>query len=185
MTDLLKVLQGSLQKPVSAGLASTSTPGGSLDALLEEADVALAHARSRGQVIADSEPPSTEDAGAVRQKTVLLTDDDPEVTRITDAHVRGSGYRTHLAFDGEQAIQAIRVLRPDAVVLDLMLPKRTGFDVLAEIQQLPAPRPRVVVLSARGREEDITRAFSLGADDYMIKPFSPQELLARLGRLLR
>jgi len=70
-------------------------------------------------------------------------------------------------------------------VLDLMLPKRTGFDVLAELRQMPAPRPSVLVLSARGREEDVTRAFALGADDYMIKPFSPQELIARLGRLLR
>ena len=116
---------------------------------------------------------------------VLLTDDDPEVTRITDAHVRAGGYRTQLAFDGEAALRAIREQRPDAIVLDLMLPKRTGFDVLAELRQMPAPRPSVLVLSARGREEDVTRAFALGADDYMIKPFSPQELIARLGRLLR
>ena len=87
-----------------------------------------------------------------------------------DAHHRrtraGRGYRTSLAFDGEAALQAVREQKPDAIVLDLMLPKRTGFDVLAELRQMPAPRPSVLVLSARGREEDVTRAFALGADDY-------------------
>jgi DNA-binding response OmpR family regulator len=184
MSALLKKLQATLQKPLHAGLAASTAPGGSLDALLEQADVNLAHARARGQVVVE-QLERGEAAAVPLQKTVLLTDDDPEVTRITDAHVRAAGYRTHLAFDGAQAIQSILAMRPDAVVLDLMLPKRTGFDVLGEIQQMPPPRPRVIVLSARGREEDVTRAFSLGADDYMIKPFSPQELLARLGRLLR
>jgi DNA-binding response OmpR family regulator len=61
----------------------------------------------------------------------------------------------------------------------------TGFDVLAQIRNMPDGRPHVIVLSARGREEDVMRAFDLGADDYMTKPFSPQELLARIGRFLR
>jgi len=70
------------------------------------------------------------------------------------------------------------------VLLDLMLPKRSGFEVLADLRRLE-PRPRVVVLSARGHEEDVARAFELGADDYLAKPFSPQELRVRIGRLLR
>ena len=116
---------------------------------------------------------------------VLFTNDDPEVNQITDATFVPGGYRTQLAFAGKRPSGDLREQRPDAIVLDLMLPKRTGFDVLAELRQMPAPRPSVLVLSARGREEDVTRAFALGADDYMIKPFSPQELIARLGRLLR
>ena len=159
----------------------STAPGAALDTLFEQADQALAHARSRGQLLVEF----AHGGAAGASPMVLLTDDDPEVTRITDAHVRAGGYRTQLAFDGEAALQAIREQKPDAVVLDLMLPKRTGFDVLAELRQMPAPRPSVLVLSARGREEDVTRAFALGADDYMIKPFSPQELIARLGRLLR
>jgi DNA-binding response OmpR family regulator len=181
LTDLLDRLKLTLAAPVAAGLAGSTAPGTSLATLMEQADQALAHARSRGQLLVEFSHAGA--AGA--SPMVLLTDDDPEVTRITDAHVRAGGYRTQLAFDGEAALRAVREQRPDAIVLDLMLPKRTGFDVLAELRQMPAPRPSVLVLSARGREEDVTRAFALGADDYMIKPFSPQELIARLGRLLR
>jgi DNA-binding response OmpR family regulator len=181
LTDLLDRLKLTIEGPVAAGLAGSTAAGASLDTLFDQADQALAHARSRGQLLVEFSKGGA--AGATPM--VLLTDDDPEVTRITDAHVRAGGYRTQLAFDGEAALQAIREQKPDAIVLDLMLPKRTGFDVLAELRQMPAPRPSVLVLSARGREEDVTRAFALGADDYMIKPFSPQELIARLGRLLR
>jgi DNA-binding response OmpR family regulator len=181
LTDLLDRLKLTIAGPVAAGLAGSTAPGASFDTLFEQADQALAHARSRGQLLVEFAHAGTSGASPM----VLLTDDDPEVTRITDAHVRAGGYRTQLAFDGEAALQAIREQRPDAIVLDLMLPKRTGFDVLAELRQMPAPRPSVLVLSARGREEDVTRAFALGADDYMIKPFSPQELIARLGRLLK
>ncbi|MFI5076771.1 MAG: response regulator [Vicinamibacteria bacterium] len=181
LTDLLDRLKQTIAAPVAAGLAGSTSPGASFETLFEHADQALAHARSRGQLLVEFSHAGA--AGA--SPMVLLTDDDPEVTRITDAHVRAGGYRTSLAFDGEAALQAVREQKPDAIVLDLMLPKRTGFDVLAELRQMPAPRPSVLVLSARGREEDVTRAFALGADDYMIKPFSPQELIARLGRLLR
>jgi two-component system cell cycle response regulator len=181
LSDLLDRLKLTIGAPVAAGLAGSSAPGGSFETLVEQADQALAHARSRGQLLVEFAH-----AGAAGSSPmVLLTDDDPEVTRITDAHVRAGGYRTQLAFDGEAALRMIREQKPDAIVLDLMLPKRTWFDVLAELRQMPAPRPSVLVLSARGREEDVTRAFALGADDYMIKPFSPQELIARLGRLLR
>jgi DNA-binding response OmpR family regulator len=181
LTDLLDRLKLTIAAPVAAGLAGSTSPGASLDTLIEQADQALAHARSRGQLLVEF----TVGGAAGAAPMVLLTDDDPEVTRITDAHVRAGGYRTQLAFDGEAALRAVREQKPDAIVLDLMLPKRTGFDVLSELRQMPAPRPSVLVLSARGREEDVTRAFALGADDYMIKPFSPQELIARLGRLLR
>ena len=74
---------------------------------------------------------------------------------------------------------------PAVIVLELMLPKRSGFDVLARLRELPEPRPRVVVVSSHSREEDVMRAFELGADDYLTKPFNPQELLARVGRLLK
>jgi two-component system, cell cycle response regulator len=181
LTDLLDRLKLTIAAPVAAGLSGSTAAGASLDTLIDQADQALAHARSRGQLLVEF----THGGAAGAAPMVLLTDDDPEVTRITDAHVRAGGYRTQLAFDGEAALQAIRDQKPDAIVLDLMLPKRTGFDVLSELRQMPAPRPSVLVLSARGREEDVTRAFALGADDYMIKPFSPQELIARLGRLLR
>jgi DNA-binding response OmpR family regulator len=66
-----------------------------------------------------------------------------------------------------------------------MMPRMTGFDVLAGIRDMGENRPHVIVLSARGREDDVVRAFSLGADDFMVKPFNPQELLARVARLVK
>ena len=130
-------------------------------------------------------PPAAPAADApVAKLTVLLADDDPEVMRITDAHVKASGYDTLLAFDGEQALALVQSRHPEALLLDLMLPRLSGFDLLRKLRQSEGARPRTLVLSARGREEDVTRAFELGADDYMTKPFSPQELLARLGRLV-
>jgi DNA-binding response OmpR family regulator len=121
---------------------------------------------------------------AARVRTVVVADDDPDVTRIVDAQFRAAGYRTILAFDGTQTVAAVDAHAPDAIVLDLMMPKLSGFDVLTHIRDSPGPRPRIVVLSARGREADVSRAFELGADDYMTKPFNPQELAARLARLL-
>ena len=116
--------------------------------------------------------------------SVLLADDDPAIMRIVDAQLRAAGYKTELVFDGVAALEAVAAHHPTVLVLDLMMPKRTGFDVLGDLSADPA-RPKVIVLSARGREEDVTRAFALGADDYMTKPFSPQELLARVARLAR
>lgn len=158
---------------LAAGVAATTAPGvRSLDAMLAEADQQL------NQFTVEPAAPSP------RSMLVLLADDDPTVMRIVDAQLKSAGYRTQVVFDGVAAAAAVAEKQPDVLLLDLMMPKRTGFDVLAEIGQ-HAKRPRVIVLSARGREEDITRAFSLGADDYMTKPFSPQELLARVARLVR
>lgn len=160
---------------MAVGMASSTSPGTrSLDVLLAEADQQLNSARF------ESATPSA----TPRSPLVLLADDDPAVMRIVDAHLKAAGYRTQMVFDGVAAAEAVAQKEPDVLLLDLMMPKRTGFDVLAELGQRPK-RPRVIVLSARGREEDVTRAFSLGADDYMTKPFSPQELMARVARLVR
>jgi len=134
--------------------------------------------------VATAPSPTLTTAPSPADTTVLLADDDPAIMRIVDAQLRGAGYRTELVFDGLAATAAITQRTPALVVLDLMMPKRTGFDVLGDLAALPR-RPKVIVLSARGREEDVTRAFALGADDYMTKPFSPQELMARVVRLLR
>ena len=105
--------------------------------------------------------------------------------RIVDSQMRAAGYDTEVVFDGHAALAAAGERTPDLMVIDLMMPKLTGFDVLRQLHTLGGSRPRTLVLSARGREEDVTRAFELGADDYMTKPFSPQELMARASRLLR
>jgi DNA-binding response OmpR family regulator len=168
---------------VFAGIAASPAAGArTLEHLLEEADEALAIAQAaalrpdgpRGEAPAQGVAPM-----------VLVGDDDPDVIRIVDAHLASAGYRRVLTFDGSRTLEEVRAQRPDALVLDLMMPRITGFDVLASLREMGESRPRIIVLSARGREEDVIRAFSLGADDFMVKPFNPQELLARIARLVK
>jgi len=169
---------------VTATAGVAAGPAGSRVArLVEQADEALAEARYKREPsvlwTGHSPPPQP-----VASRTLLLADDDPDVVRIVDGYMRSAGFQTVLAFDGAKALQAVAEREPDVVVLDLMMPAMSGFDVLMHLRKRPS-RPRTIVLSARGREEDVTRAFDLGADDYLVKPFSPQELRARILRLLK
>ena len=168
------------------GLAHAPAPRvKTLEALLAEADRAIVVARQRGRLVAVAgEIAPAPDAADHARHLVLIADDDPDVTRLIDVQLRATGYRTLLAADGSAALRAMEANHPDLVIVDMMMPRMTGFDVLTAIRRQPS-RPRIIVLSARGREQDITRAFALGADDYITKPFSPQELLARMERLLR
>jgi two-component system OmpR family response regulator len=168
------------------GLSSSPEAGArEFDALVKDAVEASAVAHDRGVliVVAGEATPAPQ-SGPVVRGTVVVADDDPEVARLIDAQLRSAGFRTILAADGQQALAAIEEHAPDLVIVDMMMPNMTGLEVLTALRNRPA-RPRVIVLSARGREQDVTRAFALGADDYVTKPFSPQELLARIERLLR
>ena len=167
---------------IVAGIAST-TGTASFQELLHEADEALAEARYLRQPVLIHG--HAERAAAPTRSTVLIAEDDPDVMRILDAQLRAAGYQTLLVFDGQEALDAIRTRQPDLVLLDLMMPKMTGFDVLTALSQMSGRKPKIVVVSGRGRESDVTRAFGLGVDDYLTKPFSPEELVARLHRLTR
>jgi len=182
---IVERIRGEGMSGVHAGVAGSPIAGTrTLEALLDEADEALAAARYEN-VAAALRPEGTQTGARVDRPTVLVADDDPEVSRIIDAHLSASGYRSVLTFDGVRTLDEIRERRPDVLVIDLMMPRMSGFDVLTHLRGMTDGRPHVIVLSARGREEDVMRAFDLGADDYMTKPFSPQELLARIGRFLR
>jgi DNA-binding response OmpR family regulator len=172
---------------VYAGIAASPTAGSrTLEQLVDEADEAVAIARYENQAAAQRpDGPRKEMATPALPALVLVADDDPDVIRIVDSHLAAGGYRRVLTFDGSRTLEEVRAQRPDVLVLDLMMPRMTGFDVLAGLRDMGESRPRVIVLSARGREEDVIRAFSLGADDFIAKPFNPQELLARITRLLK
>jgi DNA-binding response OmpR family regulator len=114
---------------------------------------------------------------------VLLTDDDRDLIDVLSYAFRHNGYEVAAAFDGEQALGAIDKSPPDLLILDLMMPKRDGMQVLEALcgrRNVPT-----IVLTALGDEDHVVQALELGADDYMVKPFRPRELLARAQAVLR
>ena len=114
---------------------------------------------------------------------VLVADDDSIVLALVRTALQNFGMECHLAADGPQALAAARSWRPQAAILDVNMPGMDGYEVLAAIRAENLP-VRVMLLTARQQESDIIRGFTLGADDYVVKPFSPLELVARLKRLI-
>jgi two-component system phosphate regulon response regulator PhoB len=117
---------------------------------------------------------------------ILVVEDERDIAALVAYHLTKEGYRVRTAEGGTEAIEAAAAERPDLLVLDLMLPGLSGYDVLAEIRRRPelAEVP-VIVLTARRDEADRVRGLELGADDYVTKPFSPRELVLRVGAVLR
>jgi len=120
---------------------------------------------------------------AMTGPTVLIVDDEPVILALLEMTLRKNGLRCGTADNGLDALRLIRTEQPRVVVLDVNMPGLDGYGVLAAVraEKLPA---LVILLTARQREEDILRGFQLGADDYLVKPFNPPELLARIKRLL-
>ena len=148
----------------------------------EEALVRLCHAVAAPRAAAPPTPGGGK-APVVTRATVLVADDDPTVLTLVRASIKNFGMECHTVADGPAALESTRRIRPDLVVLDVNMPGMNGYEVLAAIraEQIPV---RVLLLTARQQESDVVRGFALGADDYMVKPFSPMELVARLKRLL-
>jgi two-component system phosphate regulon response regulator PhoB len=117
---------------------------------------------------------------------VLVVDDEPDITALVAYHLAKEGYRVSTAATGTEALRAAREERPDLVVLDLMLPGHSGYDVLTELRRRDETRDvGVLLLTARKEEADRIKGLTLGADDYLAKPFSPRELVLRVGAVLR
>ncbi len=117
---------------------------------------------------------------------VLIVDDERDLAELIDFNLRGSGFTTHVAHTGEEALAASRAQNPDLVLLDLMLPDMSGIDVCRQLRASPPSRGvLIVMLTAKGEEPDRIRGFEVGADDYVVKPFSVRELVLRLKAILR
>ncbi len=116
--------------------------------------------------------------------TVLVVDDDEDVGDVVAAYLRSAGLDVRRAADGIDALQAVVADRPDIVVLDLMLPGIDGLEVCRRLRQR-SPELPIVMLTARGEEDDRIRGLEVGADDYVTKPFSPRELVLRVQSVLR
>ena len=114
---------------------------------------------------------------------VLIVDDEPNIREVVGLYLRRDGHTVVSATDGEEALEAFRESEPDLVVLDLMLPKISGLEVCRRMRA--DRRVPLIMLTARGEEEERIVGLSLGADDYVVKPFSPRELAARVAAVLR
>jgi len=117
--------------------------------------------------------------------SVLVVDDEPTIRELVARYLERAGYRASVADDGPQAIAMSSERRPDLVVLDIMLPGIDGLEVMRRLHEGPPPRPAVILLTAKGEESDRIVGLRSGADDYMAKPFSPRELVARVQAVLR
>jgi two-component system phosphate regulon response regulator PhoB len=127
----------------------------------------------------------TASSGATGER-ILVVDDEPDIVALVAYHLAKSGYRVSTAAGGADALAMARQERPALVVLDLMLPGMSGYDVLEQLRTAEGTADvPVLMLTARREEQDRIRGLSAGADDYLTKPFSPQELVLRVGAILR
>lgn len=117
---------------------------------------------------------------------ILVVDDEPDISALVAYHLARDSYRVRTAADGLEAIRAVEAETPDLIVLDLMLPGMSGLELLAELRRRDESREiPVILLTARREEEDRITGLRQGADDYLAKPFSPQELVLRVAAVLR
>jgi len=112
---------------------------------------------------------------------ILAVDDDPDVRRLVRIKLKKAGYDVVMASDGEEGVQKALEEKPDLVILDVMMPKMDGFTALDKIKSEMDPAPIVLMLTAEGEQDDLVQGLSEGADDYIVKPFAPRELVARVN----
>ena len=118
-------------------------------------------------------------------KKVLIVDDEPNIVASLEYLMQKAGYEVAVARDGDEALAAVDAFRPDLVLLDVMMPKQSGYEVCQKMRDRPDLRGiRIVMLSAKGREAEVSKGLSVGADAYVTKPFSNRELLAEVAALL-
>lgn len=119
-------------------------------------------------------------------ETILVVDDDPDIARFVEVNLRSAGYDVSVASDGEEALDKAATLRPDLVLLDVMMPRIDGFEVAQRLRRNPqTSNTSIIMLTAKALSTDKVLGLTAGADDYIIKPFDPIELLARVKGTLR
>ncbi len=116
---------------------------------------------------------------------ILIADDEPNIVVALEYLLQRSGYEVHVARDGDEALSQVNALLPDLVLLDVMMPRRNGYEVCKAIKaRAELQRTKVVMLSAKGRDAEVNLGMAAGADLYITKPFSTRELLAKIKTLL-
>ena len=131
-------------------------------------------------------PAAPEEEAKDERPSILICDDDPLILDLLRHRLAARGYRVDVARDGSEGLARVAERRPDAIVLDAMMPRVDGFEVLRKLRESEDTRQvPVIILTARRQERDVLDALELGADDFLTKPFIPEELLSRISRLLR
>ena len=120
----------------------------------------------------------------VEMQKILIVDDEQPIRTLLDYNLKQASYETLIAVDGEEAIRIALAEQPDLILLDLMLPKIDGIEVCKTLKQREIDIP-IIMLTAKGDEFDKVLGLEIGADDYMTKPFSPREVIARVKAVLR
>ncbi len=116
---------------------------------------------------------------------ILIADDEPNIVAAIEYLLLQSGYEVHIARNGEEALDMVQSLVPDLVLLDVMMPKKSGYEVCSRIRERAEwQHIKIVMLSAKGREAEVNKGLTLGADLYITKPFSTRELIAKVKVLL-
>jgi DNA-binding response OmpR family regulator len=116
---------------------------------------------------------------------ILIADDEPNILVSLEYLLKREGFEVSVAHDGQEALEVLRRVRPHLVLLDVMMPRRTGFEVCQELRADDTLRDtRVLMLTAKGRDTDVARGMAMGADAYMTKPFSTRELVQKVRELL-
>ena len=135
--------------------------------------------------VPESSTTQTADAAAPQLRDVLVIEDDPVVSRLVEHLLIRRGFAVHVAADGLRAQSMLQTMaRPAVIVMDVMLPYVSGFELIAEIRQTPGwERVPVIMLTSKSQERDVLRAFDAGVNDYVVKPFRPEEFVARVRRL--
>ena len=118
-------------------------------------------------------------------KQVLIADDEPNIVAALEFLLQRNGYEVHIAHNGDEALTLIERHKPDLVLLDVMMPLRSGYEVCERVREREDLRHiKIVMLSAKGRDVEVNKGMSLGADLYITKPFSTRELVAKINDLL-
>ncbi len=118
-------------------------------------------------------------------KKILIADDEPNIVVSLEYLLQREGYEVHIARDGQAALEAIERELPDLVLLDVMMPVKSGFEVCASVRGIPAiANTPILMLSAKGRDTDLAKGMALGANGYMTKPFATRDLVARVAEML-
>lgn len=117
-------------------------------------------------------------------RKVLIVDDEPNIVTSLTFLMKKSGFETSVARDGDEALAEVERYKPDLVLLDVMMPKRDGFEVCQMLRAAGQTQLKIILLTAKGRETEVAKGLAIGADAYVTKPFSTRELVDQVNRLL-